>query len=269
MSRNTSIVSLIEFGNQRNYVDEKTAYEIRELLQIKKSFYFEKRDRRTPSASHFYTWLGVKTYACIDVNSKDGAMIMDLNKDIREEYGFNRQFDLVLNNGTGEHVFNQSKVFENLHQLCNLGGTILNILPLSPWLNHGFYNYNPVLPRDIAYANNYEWEFLWIGDNQGWYKEFSPEGQVYRETKRRRPYSLIERFNPRRPHPYSDIEAFIFQKMRRRGNATLVAAYKKVFDVPFVTPLQGKWLHNIESNQKSNMFEKYKAQPDTFYKFHS
>jgi hypothetical protein len=45
---------------------------------------------------------------------------------------------------------------------------------MTTWINHGFFNFNPVLFRDLAYANNYEWCFLWLGNNEGSYMSFDP-----------------------------------------------------------------------------------------------
>src|SRR5512139_885348 len=74
-----------------------------------------------PQTATYYRALGFSQYDAIDVNSKYGSMIMDLNVDLRETYGFETRYDLVTNNGTGEHIFNQSMVFKNMHQLTNVG----------------------------------------------------------------------------------------------------------------------------------------------------
>ncbi len=65
----------------------------------------------------YYRALGFASYDAIDVNSRYGSLVMDLNVDLRERCGFERTFDLVTNNGTGEHIFNQYAVFKNMHQL--------------------------------------------------------------------------------------------------------------------------------------------------------
>ena len=80
---------------------------------------------------------------------------MDLNRDLRSEYGYDETFDLVTNLGTGEHVFDQRRVFENVHNLTKPGGVMLYMLPFVNWLNHGFYNFHPVLFADLAAANGY------------------------------------------------------------------------------------------------------------------
>ena len=39
-------------------------------------------------------------------NTDMDAVAMDLNTDISKQYNWTEKFDLVTNNGTGEHVFN-------------------------------------------------------------------------------------------------------------------------------------------------------------------
>ena len=73
----------------------------------------------------------------------------------------------MTNNGTGEHIFNQASVFEWMHALCKSGGVMLHLLPMKGWLNHGFYNYNPVLFRDLAQANKYDILGMYLGERNG------------------------------------------------------------------------------------------------------
>jgi hypothetical protein len=70
----------------------------------------------------FYRCLGFQTYKCIDADGRYGDLVFDLNKNISDIYGYREQFDLVTNHGTTEHCFNQVNVFQNIHNLCGLGG---------------------------------------------------------------------------------------------------------------------------------------------------
>jgi hypothetical protein len=92
---------------------------------------------------------------------------MDLNRDIATHYGFTETFDLVTNNGTGEHVFNQGAVFGNAHALCRVGGLMLHVLPFVNYLNHGFFSFNPILFHDLAAVNRYDIVRLSIASNHG------------------------------------------------------------------------------------------------------
>ena len=47
-------------------------------------------------------------------------------------------------------------LFLNFHNLTKVNGIMLNILPFIDWINHGFYNFNPIFFADLAASNNYE-----------------------------------------------------------------------------------------------------------------
>ena len=44
---------------------------------------------------------------------------------------------------------------------------MLHVLPFFNYLNHGFFNYNPILFHDLAGANGYEICRLTIATNRG------------------------------------------------------------------------------------------------------
>jgi len=117
----------------------------------------------------WYLSLGFARYLAIDVNTERDAVAMDLNVDIPKTYDFREQFDLVTNNGTGEHVFNQYMVFKNAHDLCRVGGFMIHVLPFYRWVDHGFFNYNPNLFPCLANQNGYELRELWIASSDTQY----------------------------------------------------------------------------------------------------
>jgi hypothetical protein len=207
--------SVVELGNQ-TYTD-----------QAKKRYGCE-------HTWQFYEHLGYEEYLALDVNARMKAAVIDLNYDVRKQ-GVGQQFDLVTNNGTGEHVFNQAMVFENMHNLCNVGGVMLNCLPFLPWIDHGFYNFNPCLFRDLVHVNDYEWVFAWIGDRRQKVIEFDP-CKVAKEDL----YDLYRKFK-------CDNERF--------GNhATIMTAYRKILDQDIKYPVQGIYAGDVESKE---MREKY------------
>jgi SAM-dependent methyltransferase len=122
-----------------------------------------------PLTEDFYRALGFRDYLAIDVNTKYGSVVMDLNRDLADELDFRRTFDLVTNLGTGEHVFDQRRVLENIHNLTAPGGVMVHIMPFVNWLNHGFYNFHPVLYTDLAAANGYRLLELWLGNGRGFH----------------------------------------------------------------------------------------------------
>lgn len=89
-----------------------------------------------------------------DFNGTEQAIRHDLNMPtgvINPE-----QFDVVINHGTAEHIFNIAQVFKTMHDRCEVGGLMIHEAPFTGWIDHGFYCLQPTLFYDLAAANNYE-----------------------------------------------------------------------------------------------------------------
>ena len=167
--------TVIELGNQRFRPGDKALAAVTARLAGRPGVDGEElvrlaaasKEERLPMTEAFYRALGFADYKAIDVNDKFGSLMMDLNLDLAEHYGFRDQFSLVTNNGTGEHVFNQYAVFKNVHDLCRPGGLMLHIMPFELYVNHGFYAYQPGLYFDLAAANGYGLALIGFANRQG------------------------------------------------------------------------------------------------------
>ena len=149
--------TVCELGNQR-LKNNKSRSRLYQRLGI----------HTTPtSTKEFFLNLGFTKYLAIDVNTDMDAVAMDLNTDISKQYNWTEQFDLVTNNGTGEHVFNQYTVYKNTHDLTKVGGYMIHVLPFYRWVDHGFFNTQPNLYPCLALQNNYDLKGLWIGTSNG------------------------------------------------------------------------------------------------------
>ncbi len=115
----------------------------------------------------FYAALGLGEYSSIDINGQLNSLPFDLNSCIEERYAFTQRFDLVTNNGTTEHLFNQQAVFDNIHRLTSVGGLMLHTVPFLNYINHCFFNYSPTFFYNLAVANNYALLALGIGVKEG------------------------------------------------------------------------------------------------------
>ena len=94
------------------------------------------RNNKKFNTKDFFHALNFSTYKSIDINGAYNSLQLDLNNDLKEKYKFIDVYDLVINNGTGEHIFNQYSLFKNIHNLCSLSGLMLHILPFIDWINH-------------------------------------------------------------------------------------------------------------------------------------
>ena len=118
-------------------------------------------------APEFYAALGMDQYNSIDINGQLNSLPFDLNSCIEERYAFTERFDLVTNNGTTEHLFNQQAVFDNIHRMTTVGGLMLHAVPFLNYVNHCFFNYSPTFFYNLAVANDYTLLALGIGVKEG------------------------------------------------------------------------------------------------------
>ena len=199
-----------------------------------------------------YVWeyfedLGFSDYLAIDVNTELRAVAMDLNFILKDKYNYTTEFDYVTNNGTGEHIFDQRTVFENMHNLCKVGGTMINVLPFAPWFNHCFYSFHPGLFRDIAAANGYKRQFMWLAQNTGRYIDMPTDFEswgFYEQKKPRAPLSELER-------AYDELH----NRDSKAHNVSIVSAYTKVKDAPFQIPFQGRYVNDVVDDLKGEHSE--------------
>jgi hypothetical protein len=106
----------------------------------------------------------------IDKHGTAEAIDLDLNSPLPLDLVPNRplsaearRFDIVINTGTAEHVFNQCQLFASIHDATKAGGLMVHAAPLDGWHDHGFYRYEPCFWRDLATANGYRlvYALLW------------------------------------------------------------------------------------------------------------
>jgi hypothetical protein len=109
------------------------------------------------------------------------------------------------------------------------------VLPFSPWINHGFYCFNPILFRDLAAANGYRVVYTVIGHrNDGEIPVVSGSDWLYAEKQ---PTKLID----------------YMEKMRKRSRDASVdlligVALQRQLDAPFRKPLQGKYQSDVRDD---------------------
>jgi hypothetical protein len=94
----------------------------------------------------------------VDFQGTPAALRLDLNGPI--ELG--RRFDVVINHGTAEHIFNIAQVFKTMHDYTVPGGLMIHESPFTGWIDHGFYSVQPTLYFDLASRNGYEVRGMFI-----------------------------------------------------------------------------------------------------------
>ncbi len=94
-------------------------------------------------------------YTCIDLFEADGVVQLDLNLNPLP-FEHHDKYDLVTNMGTTEHIFNQARTFEAIHDAAKVGGIMLHAVPCNGLFNHGLIKYEPRFFLFLAHANKYE-----------------------------------------------------------------------------------------------------------------
>ena len=177
-------------------------------------------------AKLFYTAiLDYREIVAIDFHGTPAAKRIDLN----EPLDLGQRFELVIDGGTAEHVFNVFQFFKTCHELTQPRGLMLHNNPFRGWLEHGFYNFNPTFYWDLAAANGYEIVML-----------------VYNETDPLRVVQLMTR------------EKIV--EMARGGelgaNAMLYAVYRKpASDSPFAAPAQAHYIGALSEKMTQAWYE--------------
>ncbi len=218
-------------------------------------------------ASDYLKAIGYGSYTCIDVNERYGALQMDLNENLEQRYGYKDSFDVVANNGTGEHVFDQASVFRNMHALAKPGGLLMHILPFHNYTNHGFYCFQPGLFYDIAQANGYEILRLSVATAIGDEITFADK-PLGRTTRPLKIYPLKAALARTTAWPgWRDLNGAHIKRARadlgsalrtlgfKRANLLVVAIMRKTADAPFRYPMQGMYAGaNISSGEIADKY---------------
>jgi SAM-dependent methyltransferase len=110
-------------------------------------------DKSFGLAKLFYEFIyGCKRLASIDLGGTEAAIRHDLNLPLP----LDEQFDIAINNGTAEHVFDLAQFFRTMHERTKPGGLMIHEAPFTGWIDHGFYSFQPTFFFDLAHANGYK-----------------------------------------------------------------------------------------------------------------
>lgn len=181
-------------------IQMREAVESNNLFAIAKAFYAS-------------TFAPVKIVS-VDMHGTKDALRHDLNSPLP----LDERFDLVINHGTAEHIFNIGQVFKTMHDCCQPGGLMIHESPFTGWIDHGFYSLHPTLFYDLATANNYEIIGVWL--------EVINPCQTIRLEHRDHVYQLAERGE-------------------LPNNAMLFVVYRRLGDMAFRVPMQGYYARTL------------------------
>lgn len=109
-------------------------------------------------SEHFFGLLGCRLDVIDVARIRGNEIIADLNYPI--DRSLLSEYDILIDSGTCEHVFNAGQALINLASLVKPGGYIIQAAPFNSY-NHGFYNFSPTLFHDFySEENGYKLTFL-------------------------------------------------------------------------------------------------------------
>ncbi|NLS97289.1 MAG: class I SAM-dependent methyltransferase [Planctomycetaceae bacterium] len=121
----------------------------------------------------FFKLLGIHDCPAMDYSDYEGAQfVFDLNDPLPDE--FTERFDMILDAGTLEHVFDVRRALANVATMLKPGGRVIHVVPANNYSNHGFYQFSPTLFADFYRANRFEDLRLYVAD------EFQRRGEMVR-----------------------------------------------------------------------------------------
>lgn len=99
--------------------------------------------------------LGANKTIISDVSNYESPdIILDLNKKVKPKL-YNK-FDLILDFGTLEHVFDVPQALENYTKMAKLNGHVAIAVPCSNMIDHSFYMFSPTLFYDYFLINGFK-----------------------------------------------------------------------------------------------------------------
>ena len=188
----------------------------------------------------FYSMLGLKDYTSIDLEDERA----DIRADLNHEISLPRQYDVVTNFGTLEHVFNIGQGFKTIHDAMRVGGTALHMMPAYGDYGHGFYNIHCDLYRRISEANDYALISLYyIKDLRSHFlheEDLSrPRPTFDLDIRQRRAVNIDFMFNLNSIVTYYKNSIIAHDEQSERPSFDYIyAAYRKQKDTPFLHPQQ-------------------------------
>jgi hypothetical protein len=151
----------------------------------------------------------------VDYGGTATAHKFDLNEPIQ----LDRRFQVVINHGTAEHIFNIGQVFRTMHDYAVPGGMMIHESPFTGWIDHGFYTLQPTLFFDIAEANQYRLVLMCIEDTRAF--------QALRIPSRDTVYQLVK------------------SNQLPENGMLFTVLIKHSHDRPFRVPVQGYYRHAL------------------------
>jgi SAM-dependent methyltransferase len=192
-------------------------------------------DPTTVYAEDFFTLLGAKEIVAIDASDYEGAQVIHDMNDPIPDY-LESSFDLFLDGGTLEHVFDFPTASRNCMRTVRPGGRFISFTMANNFSGHGFYQFSPELFfRLLSGKNGYsmesciEWEaihgarFYQVPDpaSLGTRIELTSRTGTYLFIQARRIGDMSDGYTPRQSDYVEQWEASQAQSIRTSDSSSI------------------------------------------------
>lgn len=142
--RNVCFESLVMIGRQNLHLNANQLEEAFLKFEYNNFSSDEIFSNNNSYAEPLLNVMGAKKIDSIDASNYENATIIhDMSNPIGIKY--HNQYDLVLDSGTLEHVFNFPQAIKNCMNLVKTGGHFVGIYPCNNFFGHGFYQFSSEL----------------------------------------------------------------------------------------------------------------------------
>ena len=116
----------------------------------------ELRQRGEISDLMFFEGIGFTNVHSVDASAYEGAdFVHDLNQPGLSDI-VDGPYDMVFDIGTMEHIFNVPNVLKNIFDVVKVGGSVIHVSPANNVVDHGYYQFSPMLFHEYYAANQYK-----------------------------------------------------------------------------------------------------------------
>ena len=120
------------------------------------------QEQRFISDDSLYELLGFQQSVRIDCSDYEAPdELLDLNSPETPPH-LVEAFDVILDSGTIEHVFDVPAVLRHCTRMLRPGGRIIHITPTANCVDHGFYSISPTLYADYYQTSGFEIDRLYV-----------------------------------------------------------------------------------------------------------
>ena len=163
----------------------------------------------------------------LDASDFEGAtLIHDLNESLPLTLA--NRFNVVLDFGTLEHVFDVKTAFENVNKTTQVGGSIVHVVPSNGCSGHGLYQFSPEFFHTFhSEERGFEQTRVWVASPirpHYWFKVPKPRPGERVNLGSRGPMYLVCITKKFRPAPESWIQQSDYAKHWARGKPSVGAS---------------------------------------------